>query len=68
MTSLPFLFPSWIVMLSDAFQFHAQNVLKSLKARKVFVANFLLEQYSVVVECSLGLKHCFTWRLFPFHL
>lgn len=68
MTSLLLLFLSWIVTSSDAFQLHVQYVWKSLKAKKVFVANFLLERYSVVVEVSLGLKHCFTWRPFPFHL
>lgn len=40
--------------------------LKSFKAKEVCVANFSLEQCSVVMEHSLGLKHCFTWRLFPF--
>ena len=68
MPSILLLFLSWFVTSSDAFQLHVQCVLKSLKAKKVFVANFLLEQYSAVVEVSLGLKHFFTWRPFPFHL
>lgn len=49
--SRPLLFPRRIITSYDAFQFHVQCVLKSFKAKEVFIANF----FSEIMLCGCGM-------------